>query len=58
MIDLPPFLNKSVSTVFFKRSGKIPEDNDLLHVWVKCVLMKEEPIFCHSVNISSHPEEF
>jgi hypothetical protein len=41
MLNLAPFLNKSLATVYFKGSGKIPEDNDLLHIWVKGVLMKE-----------------
>jgi len=27
MIDLSPSLNKGLTTAYFKRSGKIPEDN-------------------------------
>jgi hypothetical protein len=41
MFDLWPFLNKGLTTAYFKQSGKIPEDNDLLHMWVKGELMKE-----------------
>jgi hypothetical protein len=36
----------------------IPEDNDLLHIWVKGELMKGELIFSNLVNISTYPEEF
>jgi hypothetical protein len=45
MFDLPPFLNKGLTTGFFRRSGKIPEDSDLLHIWVTGELMKGELIF-------------
>jgi len=45
MFDLPPVLNKGLTTAYFKRSGKIPEDMDLLHIWVKGELMKGELIF-------------
>jgi hypothetical protein len=36
----------------------IPEDNDLLHIWVKGELMKGELIFSNLVDISSYPEKF
>jgi hypothetical protein len=45
MFDLPPFLKKTLTTAYFRRSGKIPEDSDLLHIWVKGELMKGELIF-------------
>jgi hypothetical protein len=45
MSDLSPFLNKGLATAYFKQSGKIPEDNYLLHIWVKGELMEEEHIF-------------
>jgi len=47
-----------LTTAYFKWSGKIPEDNDLLCVWDKGELMKGECIFSHFVDISSYPEEF
>jgi hypothetical protein len=43
--------------VRFRRSGKIPEDNDL-HIWVKGELMKQELIFSNLVDILSYTEEF
>jgi hypothetical protein len=60
MFDLSPFLNKGLTTAYFKRSGKILEGNDLLHIWVKGELMKEELICTHGnlVDIPSYPEEF
>jgi hypothetical protein len=33
------------------QSGIVPEDNDLLHIWVKGELMKEELVFSNLVNI-------
>jgi hypothetical protein len=44
-LDLSPFLNKGLTTAYFKQCGKIPEDNDLLHIWVKGEVMKGELIF-------------
>jgi hypothetical protein len=41
MFYLSLFLNKGLTTAYFKWSGKIPEGNDLLHIWVKGELMKE-----------------
>jgi hypothetical protein len=58
MLDLSLFLNKSLTTTYFKRSGNIPEDNDLLYIWVKGELMEGELIFSNLVDIPSHPEEF
>jgi len=58
MLDLSPFLNKGLTTAYFKHSGKIPEDNDLWHIWIKCELMKGELIFINLVHIPSYPEEF
>jgi hypothetical protein len=58
MLDLSLFLNKGLTTAYFKWSGKLPEDNDLLHTWVKDELMKEELIFRNLLDIPSYPEEF
>jgi hypothetical protein len=58
MFNLLPFLSKGLTIVYFKRSGKIPEDNYLLHIWVKGELMKEELIFSNLVDIPSSPVEF
>jgi len=55
-LDLSPFLNKGLTTAYFKQSGKIPEDNDLLHIWVKGELMKGELIFINLVDIPSYKE--
>jgi hypothetical protein len=49
MLDLSPFLNKLLTTEYFIRSGKIPEDNDLLHIWVKGELIKGELILSNLV---------
>jgi hypothetical protein len=58
MLDLSLFLNKGLTTAYFKRSGKIPKDNGLLHIWVKGELMEGKLIFSNLVDIPSHPEEF
>jgi hypothetical protein len=58
MLDLSPFLRKDLTTAFFKQSGKISEDNDLLHTRVKCELIKGGLIFSNLVDIPSYPEEF
>jgi len=57
MFDLSPFLNKGLSTAYVKRSGKIPEDNDLLHILVKGELKKAKLIFSNLVDIPPYPEE-
>jgi len=41
-----------------KRSGKIPADKDLLHIWANGELMKGEHICISLVEIPSHPEGF
>jgi hypothetical protein len=51
------FLNKSLTTAYFKQSGKIPEDNDLLHTWLKGDLMKGELVFINLIDIPSCAEE-
>ena len=53
-----PFLNKGLTTAYFKRSGKVPEDIDLLHIWVKGEVIKGELIFSNLVDIPTYPEEF
>jgi hypothetical protein len=59
MLDLLPFLNKRLTTAYFRWSEKIPEDNDLLHIHkVKGELIKHELIFNSLVDIPSYPEEF
>ena len=52
------FLNKSLTTAYFKWSGKIPEYKDLLHMWVKGELMKEEITYSNLVGIPLYLEEF
>ena len=37
---LSPFLNEGLTTAYFKRSGKVPEDTDLLQIWVKGEVIK------------------
>ena len=51
-------MNKGLTIAYFKWSGKIPEDKDLLHIWAKGELMKGEHIFISLVDIQSYPEEF
>jgi hypothetical protein len=58
MFDLSPFLNKGLTTACGKRSGKIPEDNNLLHIWVKDELLKVKLILSYLVDIPLYPEEF
>ena len=53
ILDLSPFLNRGLSNSYFKWFGKIPEDNDLLHIWAKGELMREELIFSNLVDIPS-----
>jgi len=51
-------LNKGLTTAYFKRSGNVPEDIDLLHIWVEGEVIKGELIFSNLVDIPSYPEEF
>jgi len=51
-------LNSGLTIAYFRRSGKIPEDRDLLHIWAKGELMKGENTFISLVDIPSYPEEF
>jgi len=51
-------LNSGLTIAYFRQSGKIPEDRDLLQIWAKGELMKEEHIFISLVDIPSYPEEF
>ena len=46
------FLKDFISE-YFKWSGKIPDDNDLLHMWVKGQMIKGELTFSSLVNNSS-----
>jgi len=55
---LSPFLNRGLTTAYFKRSGKVLEDIDLLHIWVKGEIIKGELIFSNLVDIPSYPREF
>ena len=55
---LSPFLNRGLTTAYFKRSGKVPEDIYLLHVWVKGEIIKGKLIFSSLVDIPSYPREF
>ena len=54
---LSPFLNKGLTTAYFKQTGKVPEDIDLLHMWVKGEVIKGELIFSNLVDIPSYHEE-
>jgi hypothetical protein len=53
-------LNKGFISEYFKWSGNIPVDNDLLHMWVRGEIMKGELISNTSslVDISLYPWEF
>ena len=53
-------MKKSLTTAYFKQSGKIPEDKGLfyIYIWVKRELMNGEHIFISLVGIPSYPEEF
>ena len=55
---MPPFLNKGFISEYFKRSGKIPDNNDLLHMCVRGELMNGGLIFNTLVGISSYPWQF
>jgi len=50
---LSPFLSKIFISEYFKQSGKISDDNDLLHMWVRGKL-----IFNSLVDILSYVCEF
>jgi hypothetical protein len=52
------FLNKDFISVYFIWPGKIPVDNDLLYMWIRGEIMKEELIFNSTLDISSYPREF
>jgi hypothetical protein len=49
--DLSPFLNKGFTIPYFRQSGKIPKDIDLLQISVRGELIKEELIFNILVDI-------
>ena len=51
-------MNSGLTVAYFRQSGKIPEDRDLLHIWARGELMKGEHIFINLVDIPSYPEEF
>jgi hypothetical protein len=55
---LSHFLNRGIISEYLKRSGKIPDDNDLLHMRVRGDLMNGELIFNTLVCISSYPWDF
>jgi hypothetical protein len=50
--------NEGLTTSYFKQSGKVPEDIDLLHIWAKGEVIKGELIFNNLVDIPSYPKEF
>ena len=54
MFYLLLFLNNGFNSEYFKQSGKIPNDGDLLHMWFKGELMKGEPSFTNLADISSY----
>jgi hypothetical protein len=45
-------------TAYFRWSGKVQEDTDLLHIWVKGEVIKGELIFNNLEYIPSYPKEF
>jgi len=51
-------LNSGLTIAYFRQSGKIPEDRDLLHIWAKGELNKGKHNFISLVDIPSYPEEF
>jgi hypothetical protein len=50
-------LNKGFISEYFNQSGKIPDDNYLLHMCVRGEIVKGELIFNSLVDISSYPWE-
>jgi hypothetical protein len=58
MLLLLPFLNNGFITGYFRKSGKIPDDSNLLDVWFRGELIKGEHIFSTLVEISSYPNVF
>jgi len=50
-------LHKGFISEYFNPPGKIPDDNDLLHMWVRGEVMKGELMFNSLVDISSYPWE-
>jgi hypothetical protein len=55
VFDLSPFLNNGFIYEYFKRSGKIPCDSDLLKMWARGELINGELILNTLVDISSYP---
>jgi len=53
MLCLSPFLNRGFISEYFRRSGKIPNESDLLHIWVNGLQIKGELNFNNLVDISS-----
>jgi hypothetical protein len=58
MFCLSPFLNKGFISEYFRRSGNIPNESDLLHMWVNGLRMKGELSFNNLLDISSQPCEY
>jgi hypothetical protein len=58
MLSLSPFLNNGFTIEYFKREGKLPEDIDLLQIWLSGEQMYGALIFSIFVVISSYPCEF
>jgi hypothetical protein len=53
LLSLSPFLNTGFITENFSLAGKIPEERDLLQVYVKGEIIKGARIFNILVDISS-----
>ena len=55
---LPPFLCKGFISENFNWEGKIPDESDLLHMYVRGDMMKGVLTFRIFIGIPSYPWEF
>ena len=55
---LSPFLCKGFISEHFNREGKIPDESDLVHMYVRGDVMKGVFTFRIFIGITSHPREF
>ena len=55
MSILSPFLCKGFISENFNREGKIPDESDLLHVYVRGDVMKGVLTFRNFIGIPSYP---
>jgi hypothetical protein len=52
---LSPFVYNGLISENFNQEGKIPEESDLLHMYVRGNMIKVVPIFRIFIGISSYP---